>query len=68
VKAKTPNCIGKNPPPIKKKPILNDRKIRPSTAENINDIIKIRATPLQQHIMAPKLPKFISPNIIKKQP
>ena len=67
MKAKTPNCIGKNPPPIKKKPILNDRKIRPSTAENINDIIKIRATPLQQHIMAPKLPKFISPNIIKKQ-
>ena len=32
IKAKTPYCYGKNAPPIKKKIMVSDKKIRPNTA------------------------------------
>lgn len=46
VKAKTPYCYGKNAPPIKKKVVVNEKKPRPNTAEDLGEIMKIKATPL----------------------
>lgn len=36
VKAKTPYCYGKNAPPIKKKIVISEKRIRPNTAEDLN--------------------------------
>ena len=67
VKAKTPYCYGKNAPPIKKKPLIVQKKTRPNTAENLGEIMKIKASPLEHHIVSAKLPK-VSPNPLKKRP